>query len=125
MKIQGLSHTARLILRDLSRADAGLYAYTIYRRFKISPAEISKALRQLIEYGVITGDGGRVVTTEKGRDLVKTARWQLWPGAPRPWRQCPAEFKREALPVNAPYAPQITLLDKRSFPQVRQMGKGR
>jgi len=125
MKIQRFSHTARLILRDLSGSDAGLYAFTIYRRYKLSPAEISKALRQLIEHGVITMDGGRAVVTEKGREFVKIARWQLWPGAFKPWRQCPAEFKREALLVNAPYAPQIILLDKHSFPRARQMRKGK
>jgi hypothetical protein len=125
MKIRTLSKTARLILRDLSRADAGLYVYTIYRRFKVSPVEISKGLRQLVQHGVIATDGSRAVMTEKGRDFVKTARWQLWPGASKPWRQCPPEFKQEALPVNSPYAPQITLLDKRAFPQVHQMRKGK
>ena len=116
MKVQELSRTARLILRDLSTASVGLYPFTIYRRYKMPPPEISKALRLLIQNGVVAMDDERASLTEKGRKWVKIARLQLWRGDSKPWRQCPEEFKQETLRVNSPYAPHIAQLDKKSFP---------
>jgi predicted methyltransferase len=125
MKIQRLGRTSRLILRDLSRTQDGLYAFTIYRRYPLSPAEISKALRLLTQSQVITLSSGRAVLTELGRQWVRAARLELWETDFKPWRECPQEFKQDAIPINKPYAPQINLLDKRFFPSVRQMDKGK
>lgn len=125
MKIQRLGQIPRLILRDLSRSEDGLYAFTIYQRYPLSPAEISKALTLLTQSEVIEFSGGHAVLTEKGRQWVRAARLELWGTESRPWRECPQEFKQEVLPINKPFAPQINLLDEHFFSFVRRLGKGK
>ena len=118
-----MSRIRRQLLRDLAIAEDGLYPFTIHRRYKLTATEISKELRFLIEHQLVALDANRVMLTKHGQEWVKKSRLHLLQAQGKPWRQCPEEFRREAVSINRPYVPRLELLDIRSFPHAHQLLK--
>lgn len=114
MKI--VNQTERIILRDLLLSEAGLHAYTFWRRYLISPAQVARVIQRLVKKGILEFDESHLAFTPEGFKWAIKNRTNLYALHHRPWRQCPEDFMRPQLPVNEPIAPRISMLDKSLLP---------
>ena len=61
-----LSKIDRVIIQDLVKAAEGLYVFTLYRRYKISPKELFMAINKLEVAEIIENNDSRIILTKKG-----------------------------------------------------------
>jgi hypothetical protein len=119
-KRRPFSVAERIVLRDLNAADDGLSAYTFWRRYKIGPALLFRAVQRLAGEGLVTIDGSFFRITANGRNEVVDNRWAFLHVRDRPWRDCPKEFTQPPLKPNGPYIPRWTQVAPEILPQSYQ-----
>ena len=67
------SKTKRLytyILKDLYKNSSGLYAFTLYKRYGITPKDLFKFIKKYEEEEVLVYKDGRLTITNKGNDVI-------------------------------------------------------
>lgn len=65
-----ISNTDRIIINDLFKATEGLYIYTLYSRYKISPKDIFESINKLEAEGIIYNTEDRISLTKSGIDYA-------------------------------------------------------
>lgn len=112
-----ISKLQKIILRDLFGASEGLDAYTFWRRYRISPIELLKAVRYYLAKDFLKFENDRFFLTKEGRAFLLKNRFGLSVLDEKSWKQCPEQFKQIQLKIGKPIAPNITKLDKEFFNQ--------
>jgi hypothetical protein len=114
--MRAINQAERLILKDVLTSTAGVHAYTFWRRYLISPSQVTRVIKRFVGKGILEFDGSRITFTQKGRKWGIKNRANLYAMSHRPWRQCPEEFMQPQLSINQPIAPSISMLDKSLLP---------
>jgi DNA-binding PadR family transcriptional regulator len=110
--MKSLNKIERIILRDLLMSSEGLDAYTFWRRYHISPGQISQVLSRFVERRILKLKNDHIEITRKGQKWLIENRIKLFPVTEKPWRKCPEEFLQPQLPIQQPIVPRLSQLDK-------------
>ncbi len=93
------------ILKDLYQSTNGLYVYTFYERYRISPKEIFFFIDKFSKDEIILYDDDRIQLTEKGKGALEKKKIVFKKrGASR---SIPEEFKGPVIGINECYLPNI------------------
>lgn len=60
----------KLLIRDLYKSAEGLYVFTLYRRFNITPRELFQTISNLKERNLLTEIEMRINLTPAGKEFV-------------------------------------------------------
>lgn len=101
------------ILHNLVSARGKLESYTLFKRSKVSFKEFSTSLNRLIVNELIIVEGHNVILSEKGKMSVMSMKPVGYSN--KPWRSIPAKYRTQQHPINEPYVPSLSMLDKRTF----------
>lgn len=101
----------RHILRDLYESVSGLFAFTLYSRYKINPSQIFNFIEKNSKAGLIIYENDRLVLTDKGREytLKRTFEKSLHLSK---FSKIPKEIIGNRIEINEPYLPSKTKLPK-------------
>ncbi len=67
-----LTNLAKRLLIDLFKASEGLFVFTLYHRYSISPKELFLAIKELQENNLITNENDRLSLTQKAKEFIIT-----------------------------------------------------
>ena len=98
---------ARAIYRDPHAVDL----YQLHLRYRLSPAEVSVAVRYFIRVGVISSEGVGIVPRDGARDWLFERRHRFFMDGNRPWGQ----DDRRGVDPSEPYLPNLAKVDRRFF----------
>lgn len=98
-----------VVIRDLANSADGLYPYTFFTRYQVSPFELAKAIDSALTEGLIEEDEGRFKITAVGRQSMLVN-----PGCPanedNRFSDIPIEFIGPKISKYSLYLPNISLL---------------
>lgn len=101
-----LTQNERRILLDIARSNKErLHIFTIYTRHRLTPFDLSKLIYKLDKLKLVKLEEEYVKLTELGFDWVIKSRLDFDVYQIKPWRQCPDEFKENAIAINSFYTP--------------------
>lgn len=91
----------RELLRALYAADAPVDIYILHENYRLSPGQLSRAVRTLTELGVAAeNDQGMLSLTANGRNWVLMNRRSIFSAKPY-WKVVPEEFLRSQSKVSS------------------------
>jgi predicted methyltransferase len=61
-----LSNIDRFIINDLFKATEGLFVFTLYSRYKVSPKELFESINKLEAEGILINSDDRISLTKEG-----------------------------------------------------------
>lgn len=65
-----MSSNSKRLLQDLFKSSEGLFIFTLYQRFNISPKELYILINELVEKKLIKEEEDRLTLTSEGKDYV-------------------------------------------------------
>lgn len=65
-----MSSITKRLLQDLFKSSDGLFIFTIYQRFNVSPKELFLLTKELTDKNLVKEDEGRLTLTAEGKDFV-------------------------------------------------------
>ena len=98
-----LSKIDRVIIKDLFKATEGLYTYTLYSRYKISPKELYESIKKLGTEELLENDGERILLTKKGVDFA--VKKQIARKESEKFDKIPAFSQGPRIEINSFYIP--------------------
>lgn len=107
-----LTKTEKLLFTLLIRSKGEILAYTLHRKYGISPFDLTNMISVYKEKGILDLDDIYIRLSKKGWKWVIKHRSQFAWEAKKTWRECPEEFKNNKIEINKPYVPVISKLDK-------------
>jgi len=99
------------IFKDLYESVGGLYAYTFYSRYKITPSVLFEFIEKYNSLGLLTFIDGKISLTEKGK--VKAVQYvkKVTNSVKDKYANIPNEFIDNKLFINALYLPNTNSID--------------
>lgn len=97
----------KTILKDLYESSEGLFAFTLYSRYKVSPSELFKFIEEYSTKGIISYENDRLNLTKEGKMFFFK---QLFWGAKSSngkFSRIPEEFLAQKIEINSPYLPNV------------------
>lgn len=92
------------LLQDLFRASDGLYIFTLYQRFNVSPKELYLTINELVEKKIILSDEDRLSLTSEGKEFVINSDISI-KKAKNKSEKIPSEFLGRRIEINEFYLP--------------------
>lgn len=94
------------IFRDLYESINGLYAFTFYSRYKITPSLLFQFIEKFQKENIVSFGDGKISLTEKGRlKAIKFIRNTT--STNNKFNNIPTEFLDKKLEINSLYLPNI------------------
>lgn len=112
----------RKIFYDLYKSSGGLFVYTFYSRYKITPEILSKFVGKFLDSNMITFENNRITLTDSGRKFVENRKFTS-PYGIDTFANIPQEFKGEKIEIDQPYLPNRSELPKEILNLRREGGK--
>jgi hypothetical protein len=112
-----LTRYQRLILKDIIRANGTLSAYTFYRRYRLSPAQLAESLNRLIINKLIQVKEDKILLTSQCKEWLDKRKISFADTEEKEWREIPIEVTQTKIVPWEPYLPSKKLLDKSFFPK--------
>lgn len=95
------------ILLDLFKASDGLYIFTLYKRYNVSPSKLFLLVNELVERKIIINEENRIVLTSNGREYVISNNISLKPTTKK-YERIPQNFIGRKIGINEFYLPKST-----------------
>lgn len=111
--MKNISKSHKKILSELFKSRGRLDSYTLFRRSRLSFYEFSSSTNFLFVEELAVEDGDYILLTQQGKKLVNQGGKGRKDGCE--WRNVPEKYRAHPVATGAPYIPDITLLDKRTF----------
>lgn len=102
-----LNNRYKQIFRDLYESIDGLYAYTFYSRYKMSPSLMFEFIEKYKTQDVLIFEDGKISLTNKGRDVAVRYVKNTKKTIENKYSSIPAEFIDIKLRINSLYLPNI------------------
>lgn len=100
-----LNNHDKQIFRDLYESIDGLYAYTFYSRYKMSPSIVFEFIAKYEQEGVLIFDNGKISLTGKGRSIALLNVKKVKKAQGGKFSNIPNEFIDVKLRINSVYLP--------------------
>jgi hypothetical protein len=100
-----LTKTEKRLLVDMFKSAEGLFIFTLYKRFNLSPKELFIAIESLKKEGLINSENERLNITKLGIEFIVTNG--LKPkGSSKKFVSIPLEFLGPKIGINEFYIPK-------------------
>lgn len=99
------------ILKDLYRSSNGLFAFTFYERYRISPQKFLNFVEKYKSKNIIFYDdkNGRITLMDEGKEFLQH-RFITSNKRVNKYENIPRDFIAESLKINEPYLPDKSKL---------------
>lgn len=106
------------LLKELYSKDK-IEFYFFHEKYKLSPAQLARALRKFSEKELIEIENNLVILTKKGREWIFHNRLKLFLSEKsKYWKNIPEEMKQDSLAINELYLPVKKNIDKELFKNI-------
>lgn len=102
-----LNNCYKKIFRDLYESVDGLYAFTFYSRYKMSPSLVFEFIEKYKKQDFIIFEDGKISLTNKGRDIAFKFVKKYKRTLSGKYSNIPSEFIDIKLKINSLYLPEI------------------
>ena len=101
----------RQLLQDLYESVQGLFAFTLYSRYKVEPSLMFQFIDEYSKKGVLLFENNKLELTKEGRDLVikHLYKYKL---ENNKYSSIPVEILGTKIGINSPYLPNIKNVSK-------------
>jgi predicted transcriptional regulator len=99
------------ILKELFKSSNGLLVYTIYGKFRLTPAEVFKFLQKFSTADIIKQEEEKISLTEKGKKFL-LFRKKAPSNSKDKFSNIPEKFLSANIKINEFYTPKIAGLSK-------------
>lgn len=100
-----LNNSDKIVIRDLYESVDGLYAFTFYTRYKMSPSLMFKFIEKYMDKGILIFENGKIFLTSEGRNVAMTIVKNKKKSIKSKYNNIPIEFKDVKLKINSLYLP--------------------
>jgi hypothetical protein len=94
------------LLNEIFKSSEGLFVYTLYQRFKVSPGQLFQAIYNLSLLEYINSNDDRLTLTKKGVDFVSISHPNSR-NARSKYEKIPVEFIGPKIEINQFYIPML------------------
>lgn len=101
-----LSKLEKKLLIDLFKSSEGLFIFTLYQRYNLSPKELFLAVNGLIEHGLINSDGERIIISKDGISYAINSKMKTSEKRNK-HDKIPENFLGQKIEINQFYIPKI------------------
>lgn len=106
------------LLKELYSNDK-IELYFFHKKYKLSPAQLARALKKFKDAGLILLDNDSVELNEKGRRWIIGNRKELFlKEKSKYWKRIPENMKQQSLEINQFYIPERKNIDKEIFTNI-------
>jgi len=107
--VMNISRAQWLVLREVSKSEEGLIAFTLHRRLSVTAGQLASIVNDLIKRGyvVLQSKDSRVILTEKGMKIMQS--FSIKQGNGLPGERRVDWIHRPQTVVNSPYVPRMSL----------------
>jgi len=106
--MKALAPLERNLIISLVRSERGLNAFSVYTRFRCSPAELFNAAAGLARRGLVDIQENHIEMTKKGQEWIAENSKYLVAHGEKKWRQVPSKYLRPQLRSHDKYVPNTS-----------------
>jgi hypothetical protein len=99
------------ILHDLYESVEGLYAFTLYSRYKVEPSELFIFIEKYSNKGLLHFESDKLELTNEGKKTMFKQLRKIKSSSGK-YSNIPNEFIGDKIEIDSPYIPNITKLSK-------------
>lgn len=96
----------RKILKDLYESKEGLYAFTLYSRYKVEPSKLFVFIEKYVNKGILIFENDKLELTKEGKDIILKHIFTIKTSGDK-YSNIPKEFIGDKIEINSPYLPNI------------------
>ena len=109
-----MSSCKSIVLKEAYKVAGWLDLYLVHKRYRLSPFQLLEVCDRLSKDNVIEMEGRKVRLTDGGRTWVLRNRRSLF-SSERPWAKPSSYLLTTEIPPEAPYLPNLSLLEDEFF----------